>query len=250
MGLLKKLAELVIEFPDEEASQVASGTPGSMGSEANADVVDAIEKIRRDLEQSMEPDFSSEGSHREENVSAGESSAPSEPSPAPASASEELVSLPVVLDVAGVYQRAELTGKEFDIYKVETLMADQEVADLEPALRARMVRMTLKNLGKELTDILADAGKRDAALEAYLRLLEQQGAKLSADVERINARIQQEIDAFVEARTAVLKQNAQRLAEYTSRVNAFQDEKQAEEERLFKIAAPFVSEGANPVELG
>ncbi len=281
MGLLKKLAELVIEFPEDEPGKPGAGKPATgktLGSKPRGaaqpggnDVVDAIEKIRLDLEQSITPDFSDPaakaGAKGEGAVTrpgtpkpagakpgtsvtgSSQATAPGAAASATKAAAGELVTLPEVLDLAGVYQRADLTGKEFDIYKVEALMVDQEVADLEPAMRARMVRMTLKNLGKELTDILADAGRRDAALEAYARLLAEQGAELRAEVERINAAVQQEMDAFVAARTAVIKANQQRLADYQGLQQAFQEAKHAEEERLFNIAAPFVAGGANPVAL-
>jgi|WetSurMetagenome_2_1015567.scaffolds.fasta_scaffold381996_1 hypothetical protein len=291
MGLLKKLAELVIEFPEDEPGQPgaggkpgargagghgpsqrgggATGKPAGGGKPGGGDVVDAIERIRLDLEQSLAPDFSDPGA---KTAPASSSTAPVGTAPAarpgegaaanvsptatgidPAdiagAAQGEIVALPGVLDVTGVYERAQLTGQDFDIYKVETLMADKEVADLEPGMRARMVRMTLKNLGKELPDILADAGRRDAVLEAYARLLVQQGSQLGAEVERINAAVQQEIDAFMQARTAVIKANQQRLAEYEAKVQAFKEAKHAEEERLFNIAAPFVEHGANPVDV-
>jgi hypothetical protein len=262
MGLLKKLAELVIEFPEDEPGKSGGGATGKPAGAGKAgggeDVVDAIERIRLDLEQSLAPDFSdaavkpaAKGSAAVEVKHTGSAaSLSSDLAAASASAAPgEIVALPAVLDISGVYERAQLTGQDFDIYKVEALMADKEVADLEPGMRARMVRMTLKNLGKELPDILADAGRRDAALEAYTRLLAQQGAQLSVEVERINATVQQEIDAFVQARTAVIKANAQRLAEFETKAQAFQDAKHAEEERLFNIAAPFVEQGANPVDV-
>ncbi|MBN2082762.1 hypothetical protein JW859_11240 [bacterium] len=250
MGLLRKLAELVVEFPDEpEDAGAASAGSGD-------DVVAAIEKIRLDLERGDTPDF--EKAAAEEPAGAAGAA---DPDPIPAarpvastpadSATHEDIKLPRVLSIADIYAKAKIvTGEAFDVFKVESMLNDPEITDLDMAMRARMVRMTLKNMGHELEDIIVDAGIRDRVLEDYNEYLQGEVEKVEQRVGEVNAAIQREIDEFIQGHTAVIEQNRAKLDKIRAAYAEFKRSKEAEEQRLFDIAAPFVDQGKNPVNIG
>lgn len=246
MGLLRRLAEIVVEFPEEEQPPESSGVETT-----TEDVVAAIEKIRLDLEKSVTPDF-------EGDTDAPPAPTGSEPPRVDAGAStaadtrtaDEPIRVPKALSVAEVYERAKLEAAgDLDVYRVEEMLEDAEIADLDTAMRARMVRMTLKNMGHELADILADAGRRDQVLEDYLFFLERRVEEIEGQVAAANAAIQQEIDELIKARTAALRQNEAKLREVHDALEEYRRSKQAEEQRLFDIVSPFVEQGQNPVEI-
>ena len=158
--------------------------------------------------------------------------------------------LPSILSIEQIYAKAGIAGEaEFDINKVEAMLADPEITDLSIELKARMVRMTIKNMDRDLKDILADAGQRDQALENYQFYLERRAAEVESQVGELNAAIQAEIDAFIKQRTSVIDANQEKLRRVQQAVGDFKRSKQVEEQRLFDIAAPFVSQGENPVEV-
>lgn len=240
MGLMRKLASLVVEFPNEGAKS-SGATP-----EEQADVVAAIEKVRADLEAEMKPKF--EADMAASSASAGNSQRTSTSSDA-AAAGEDHIPLPDILSVADVYEKVELvpTDQGFDVFKVEAMLADPEMADLALEMRARMVRLALKNMGRDLRELLTDAARRDQALDQYLAYLRERVDQVGDQVAAANARHKQELDAFVASKNAQMAANLELLQRAQHALMEFLRTKQAEEERLFRIVAPFVAPGENPV---
>ena len=244
MGLLRKLAELVVEFPEEE--QPAEPDGGT----TTEDVVAAIERIRLDLEKSTTPDFEA-GEAESASTAAGADAPADSAQPAMAeTAGEDAIRVPKALSVAEVYERAQLVQEGgLDVYRVEEMLSDPEIADLDAAMKARMVRMTLKNMGHDLADILSDAGRRDQVLEDYLFYLKRRVEEIEGQVADANDGIQREIDELIKSRQAALKQNEDKLRRVHDALEEYRSSKQAEEQRLFDIVAPFVEQGQNPVEI-
>ena len=243
MGLLRKLAELVVEFPEEEQpAEPAGGT-------TTEDVVAAIEKIRLDLENSTTPDFEAADAEAP-GPSAADSGVEAAGQTGTEETAQDAIRLPKALGVAEVYERAQLAHESgLDVYRVEEMLKDPEIADLEAAMKARMVRMTLKNMGHDLADILSDAGRRDQVLEDYLFYLERRVEEIEGQVADANAGIQREIDELIKSRQAALQQNEDKLRRVHDALEEYRRSKQAEEQRLFDIVAPFVEQGQNPVEI-
>jgi hypothetical protein len=235
MGLLHKLAGLVVEFPDDAHKQA----PPPGGDE---DVVSAIEKVRAELETEMKPKF--------------EAAPPATPpavatagKPAGGAVAGDQIPLPLPLSIEELYKKANLAPdpQGFDVYKVEAMLADPEMADLTTEMRARMVKMTLKNMGRELRDVLADAARRDQALDQYLGFLRDAISQVGDQVAAANARHKQELDDYVAAKQAAIAANLAKLKTAQQTLGDFTRTKQAEEERLFRTVAPFVAPGENPV---
>ena len=235
MGLLHKLAGLVVEFPDDAHKQAPPG-----GSEE--DVVAAIEKVRADLESELKPKF--EAAKTAQAAAAGAAG-----KLAGGGAEGDQIALLPVLSVEEIFKQANLTPdpKGFDVYKVEAMLNDPETADLAMDMRARMVKMTLKNMGRDLRDVLADAARRDQALDQYLGFLRDSVGQVGDQVAAANAHHKQEMDEFVAAKQAAIAANLAKLKTAQQALGDFTRTKQVEEERLFRTVAPFVAPGENPV---
>jgi hypothetical protein len=240
MGLLHKLAGLVVEFPDEKEHQ---GAPKQKGA-ADTDVVSAIEEIARGLETESKPSF-------EHTPAAPDGVNPSLTSPTAGqdTAPDAAIKLPVILSIGQVYDKALIKpdAEGFDITRVEQMLANPEIADLPVEIRARSVKMALSSMGKDLRSVLEDAARRDKALDDYQVYLEHRTGQVEEQVTAANAALQKEIEAFAQAKNAIMMQNKTLFEQARNALSSFNVAKEAEEKRLFAIVAPFVSPGENPV---
>jgi hypothetical protein len=257
VGILRKLAGLVVEFPDETAP-TASGTGG--GSEGADDVLASIEKARLELEGHVaQRRTGSSPAGRPDPLGGADSIAnpfaaeANLPPPAPSeAASGSKIPLPTLLTVEQVYERAGLSSdpQQMNIYRVQQMVGDPEMADLDMTIRARMVKMTLKSMGHDLHEIIVDAAKRDSALDSYGGWLTAQVENVGAQVEAENAKLKQEIEEFIAAKNAQIQANRAALEQARQSQASFSQTRQAEEQRLFDTVAPFVAPGENPVVVG
>jgi hypothetical protein len=233
MGLLHKLAGLVVEFPDDAHKQAP---PAS----SDEDVVSTIEKVRADLETELKPKF---------DASKPDAPAGAGGQPGSGTAGGDQIALPPILSVDEIYKQANLVSdpQGFDVFKVEGMLNDPEMADLAMDMRARMVKMALKNMGRDLRDVLADAARRDQALDQYLAFLREKVGQVTDQVAAANARHKQEMDDFVAAKQAAIEANLAKMKTAQQALGDFTRTKQAEEERLFRTVSPFVAPGENPV---
>jgi hypothetical protein len=177
---------------------------------------------------------------------------PAPTTPADATSAASGIPLPSLLAIDEVYARAGLNAAAdtMTVYRVESMLQDPDVADLDLAIRARTVRVTLKNMGHDLHDVLLDAAKRDQALDSYDQWLQEQTQVVAAQVEAQNAKLKQEVEQFIADKNAQIEANKRMLDQAREAQFAFGKQKAAEEQRLFEIVAPFVAAGENPVVIG
>jgi hypothetical protein len=232
MGLLRKLAELVVEFPPEEQKAAPAGS--------GDDVLASIEQIR----QNMEHDIATRPSFKEPAAEALATSSSTQP------AGHGKLRVPPALAVADIYAKAKLSTPDgFDVFHVEKMLNDPEIADLPLETRAKSVRMALRSQGRELEDVIADAAMRDQALEAYHQFLVEAVNEVAGSAQAQNDALQQEIDSFVAAKREQMTINKDVEQRARQSLSDFLRTKAAEEQRLFGIVAPFVAPGKNPVQL-
>jgi hypothetical protein len=241
MGLLRKLAELVVEFPEGQAPVSAP----KAGASDKKDVIAAIEEISRGMESGTATSFE----HSATPVTSPGQQASSTASAGTAAEPGSGIKLPVILSVGQVYEKALIKpdAEGFDISKVEQMLANPEIADLPVEIRARSVKMALTSMGKDLRGVLEDAAKRDKALDDYLVYLDHRTGQVEEQVAAANDALRQEIEAFAQAKNAVIEQNKAILERARQAQASFSVAKEAEEKRLFNVVAPFVTPGENPV---
>jgi hypothetical protein len=250
MGILRKLAELVVEFPEDKAAPAA---------DSRRDVLASIEEVRGQIEaetahhrntmqKSVSPE-TPEISGQDKHEKPVKPTLP--PRPAMTGVPSQ-ITLPAVLGIAEIYKKAGLEAQPegFDIYAVEKMLQDPEIAELPLETRARSVRMALRSMGRELNDIIADAAKRDQALEIYEQVVGDAIEDVGKQVVEANAKLQAEVDEFVRSKTALMEANRHALEQARQGLAEYRRSKTAEEERLFKTVAPFVAPGQNPVSIG
>ncbi|MCC7479746.1 hypothetical protein IT575_14995 [bacterium] len=256
-GLLRKLAGLVVEFPDEQKGSGSAAAKDS-ADQTETDPLAAIEAIRADLESStsldtrkLDAEADKLAEHASESLAADGTVKTDKAAaglPTAASALPQ-IRLPIVLSISQVYEKAELPAVPggFDLVKVAQMLEDPEITGLPLDVRARSVKMAVKAAGGEMKEVLADAARRDQALEVYLNYLSGKVDEIHSQVESQNATLEQEIQDFITARRAIIESNKAKLEAARQALHSYSDSKQAEEERLYQLVAPFVAPGENPV---
>lgn len=245
-GILRKLAELVVEFPEDKAAPAA---------DSRRDVLASIEEVRGQIEaETAQHRTTLQKSVATDSFAPSGADKPVKPTLPPRTTSSvpSQITLPAVLGIPDVYKKAGLDPKVdgFDIYAVEKMLQDPEIAELPLETRARSVRMALRSMGRELSDIIADAAKRDQALEIYEQVVGQAIEDVGKQVVEANAKLQAEVDEFVRSKTALMEANRSALEQAKQGLAEYRRSKTAEEERLFNTVAPFVAPGQNPVSIG
>ncbi len=267
-GLLRKLAGLVVEFPEDQKGSGGAASKGG-GDQTETDPLAAIEAIRADLESSTSLDTRKLDAEADKLAERAEDSMAAASRPAAsgapsaggksdktaisglpdAPAGMAAIRLPIVLSIPQVYEKAELPAVPggFDLVKVAAMLEDPEITGLPLEVRARSVKMAVKAAGGEMKEVLADAARRDQALEVYLDYLQRKVAEVQGQVETQNSSLEQEIQDFITARRAIIESNKAKLEAARQALHSYSDSKQAEEERLYQLVAPFVAPGENPV---
>jgi len=167
---------------------------------------------------------------------------------------------PATLNSAGleadfdvVYQLAGVTtpAHGFSALKVLEMLDSEHLAGLEPKAKAGALLGFLQahpNGPVSIRDVIEDAIRRDAALDAFEAALQDRLKNRANEIEKSMAALQAEIDALQRRNREAMDKGIAELEELKSSLNRWQMRKRQEEGRLFEAVAPFVE--ANPVTLG
>lgn len=162
--------------------------------------------------------------------------------PAPTSAVPATVSsFDDVYAEAGVQPPAHGYGVD----KVAEMLQSSRLATLARDVRATAVLAALEAAGVDVRDLVRDAVKRDAALDAFEAAKDQELKQLREQTEARVQSLNQELERIVAEKRAEiegLKQASDAAAEAFA---ALQNRKRREEERLFEVVSHFVAE--NPI---
>ena len=152
--------------------------------------------------------------------------------------------------VEQIYASAGLTspGHGFTVDTLVEMMEAEELKGLDSPTRAKVITGMLRRLPSgpvSLDEIVADAARRDQALDAFERFLADRVAKADAEVAEANRALQAEIDEVVRRNSELMQANQGRVESEKARLERWRERKRAEEERLYNAVQPFVE--ANPV---
>jgi len=185
--------------------------------------------------------------------------APSMPEPAPvrfdpaleaAAAGAATGDVSADFTVEQIYGSAGLAspGHGFTVDTLVEMMGAEELTGLDNATRAKVITGMLRRLPSgpvSLDDIVADAARRDQALDAFERFLADRVTRAETEVAEANRLLQEEIDALVRRNSEVMEANRAQVESEKARLERWRERKRVEEERLYAAIQPFVD--ANPV---
>lgn len=153
-------------------------------------------------------------------------------------------------DFAAIYRAAGVSEPDhgFTAAKVHEILSSPDFAGLDGRAKAAALAGFLKMVPGgpvPIADVIADAVRRDQALDKFEEFLR---GKLRAEEEAVtreNARLQAEIDAIARRNQEAMAANRGKLDASLARFGEWQARKRLEERSLADAVAPFVE--SNPV---
>ena len=146
-----------------------------------------------------------------------------------------------------IYAAAQIEAPAhgFTVLKVAEMLQSEHIKALPADVKQKSIMMALDAAGVKIADIVADAVKRDRALDTYERVLQ----KHLEDLRNQKAAENQQLEAEINQRVAELKarvdQNNAELDAEQNNLLAWRVRKRQEEDRIAEAIGHFVSE--NPI---
>lgn len=156
-------------------------------------------------------------------------------------------------DFSAVYQAARVPTPPhgFTAHELLKMLDSPHLSALDPKARAQALAgfLEMNPAGRvSIRDVIEDAVRRDQALDAYEKALQEALAEKERQIAAQNAALQAEIDELARRNQERMRANAEALEAERARVVEWRYAKMREERRLFDAVAPFVE--SNPVSLG
>lgn len=243
MGKMKSLLEFFVEIEPEESDEVPE--------EAASDDPDVAAKAA--AERAQQGAVGKKPSQpRKVGEMAGDPYAGMVDEAALSDATSELSGKNPKAVFDKIYQAAGLPPRganQFTIHKVERLLHSEHLSGLSDEVKQRSIMVTLESSNKSLDEVIQDAVARDKALDQYDGMLRKEVGDLEKQVKQENARIEKEIEEYLERKKAQIKQNKEKVDKARRMYEEWSSQKENEEERLFNATSVFVDKD-NPVTKG
>jgi hypothetical protein len=149
-----------------------------------------------------------------------------------------------------IYKEARIPDSPCTVDELAKLLDNPTVADQPLNVKVVAVHLTLsaKGIGPDVP--IADAVRRDRALDAYQQMLDQ----CAATAEQRNAsriqQITQETEEFLKRQQAEIETLREETKEAKRQSIDFSLRRETEEKRLANLISPFLEGGSNPVTVG
>ena len=158
----------------------------------------------------------------------------------------------VPADVDGfdpVYEEAGIVvpAHGYGVIKVAEMLENKRLASLGREVKASAVLAALEAAGVSVKDIIADAVRRDGALDAFEAAKERELAELKAASEERIAAIRMEIETFLKEKNSEIEGLKKATEDASAAFGQLQIRKRREEDRLHDVVAHFVESMDNPV---
>jgi hypothetical protein len=149
-----------------------------------------------------------------------------------------------------IYREAGLANSPCTVDELETLMANPAVANQPLSVKIIAVNLALSSKGIGADVPIADAVRRDRALDAFQAMLDE---KASETEERNLAKIKQitlETEEYLKRRQAEIETLRTETSEARRQSIDFSLRREVEEKRLANLISPFLEGRPNPVTVG
>jgi hypothetical protein len=156
-------------------------------------------------------------------------------------------------DFMAIYKAAGIQDPPhgYTAQKVLEILSSSDLANLDSRAKAAALAgfLRMNPTGPvPIADIVQDAVRRDQALDRFEDFLRTKLKARTEELEKENARLQQEIDELVRRNREKMDANRRTVEDEEARLAQWQLTKKAEERRLFDAVAPFVE--TNPITTG
>ena len=157
-----------------------------------------------------------------------------------------------VEDFGAVYDEAGVAIPDhgYGVDKVAEMLKGKRLSQLGREVRATAVLAALEAAAVDVTDVIADAVKRDKALDAFEAAKERELHELRTANESRVRELRQEMEALLTKINAEIERLQGASEEAQKAFAALQVRKRREEERLHEVVSNFVEAPQNPITAG
>src|SRR5215510_3428035 len=149
-----------------------------------------------------------------------------------------------------IYREAGITASPCSAADLATLMDNPAVANQPLSVKIIAVNLALSAKGIGIDAPIADAVRRDRALDAFQAMLnDRAGSAEQRNLARIQ-QLTQETEEYLKRKQAEMDALRSEIAEAKRQSTDFAVRREAEEKRLANLIAPFLEGKPNPVTVG
>ncbi|MEW6735737.1 MAG: hypothetical protein AB1489_30880 [Acidobacteriota bacterium] len=149
-----------------------------------------------------------------------------------------------------IYREAGLAKTTTPVEELSTLIDSPTVANQPLAIKVVAVNLALSAKGTPLEDYIADAVRKDRALDGYQKMLSDRAREIEEKTKSEVERIQKEVEEYLKQKQAEIEKLRAQATEAGRQAIEFSIRRQGEEQRLADIVSPFLEGKPNPVTIG
>ncbi len=149
-----------------------------------------------------------------------------------------------------IYKEAGIAGSPCTVDELATLMENPAVVNQPMSVKIIAVSLALSSKGIGADVPIADAARRDRALDAYQQMLDEKAQETEG---RNLSKIQQvtiEVEEYLKRRQAEIESLRAEISESKRQSMDFSIRREVEEKRLANLISPFLEGKPNPVTVG
>lgn len=149
-----------------------------------------------------------------------------------------------------IYREAGVADSPCSVDELAKLMENPTVANQPLSVKVIAVNLTLASKGVSQEIPIADAVRRDRALDAYQQMLNSRaGQSEQQNLQKIE-QLTRETEEFLKRKQAEIEALRSEIAEIKRQSVDFSLRREAEEKRLAALVSPFLEGKPNPVTVG
>jgi hypothetical protein len=149
-----------------------------------------------------------------------------------------------------IYRDAGVTNSPCSVDELATLLENPMVANQPLSVKIIAVNLTLSAKGIGIDVPIADAARRDRALDAYQAMLAQRAHQVEQrNAEKVQ-QISKEVEEYLKKKQAEMEALKSEASEVRRQSIDFSVRREAEEKRLADLISPFLEGKSNPVTIG
>jgi hypothetical protein len=176
-----------------------------------------------------------------------------EPAPkfAPASASAGNANTNLAgKNLADIYREAGIPASPCSLDELATLLENPTIASQPVSVKVVAVNLALSAKGINAEAPIADAVRRDRALDAYQAMLLERAQMTQQTNEAKVQQISKEVEEYLKRKQAEMDALRAEATEAKRQAVEFSVRREAEEKRMAELIAPFLEGKPNPVTVG
>jgi hypothetical protein len=149
-----------------------------------------------------------------------------------------------------IYREAGLADSPCSVDELAKLMENPAVANQPLNIKVIAVNLTLASKGVSQEIPIADAVRRDRALDAYQHMLNSRAGQAAQQNQQKIEQLTRETEEFLKRKQAEIEALRSEAAEIKRQSVDFSLRREAEEKRLAALVSPFLEGKPNPVTVG